>query len=345
MKQGIRIRMQGAALPILLVTTCLISACGGGSSGGGSSGGSSGGASSSSSSSSSSSASSSASSSSSSGAVVTTADVDCAYSENTLNATVGIASSASWGCAGTERTLSANGVPDHDIGTFPNAGNPNTLSAQSISWRTPLNPAETGADTAVKRTAFALNGVKFDPGTAQTCTSDCANNGKDNTGAWTIEALGQSYFAFGVDQNNAHVQPNGAYHYHGMPEEILKKAGNTGQTMTLIGWAADGFPVYARYDHADPTDASSAIKTMSSSWRLKTTPDAGRPATSIAPMGTFTQDYEYVAGLGDLDECNGRFGVTPEFPGGIYHYDITDDFPYVPRCAKGSVLQDEGANG
>ena len=27
-------------------------------------------------------------------------------------------------------------------------------------------------------------------------------------------------------------------------------------------------------------------------------------------MGAFTQDYEYVEGLGDLDQCNGRFGVT-----------------------------------
>ena len=31
------------------------------------------------------------------------------------------------------------------------------------------------------------------------------------------------------------------------------------------------------------------------------------------PMGAFTQDYEYIAGSGDLDECNGRFGVTLNF--------------------------------
>ena len=54
-------------------------------------------------------------------------------------------------------------------------------------------------------------------------------------------------------------------------------------------------------------------------------------------MGTFTQDFEYVAGLGDLDECNGRFGVTPEFPNGIYHYYITDAFPYIQRCVKGTA--------
>ena len=52
---------------------------------------------------------------------------------------------------------------------------------------------------------------------------------------------------------------------------------------------------------------------------------------------TTTQDYEYVAGSGDLDECNGRFGVTPEFPNGIYHYYITDAFPYIQRCVKGTA--------
>jgi hypothetical protein len=53
-------------------------------------------------------------------------------------------------------------------------------------------------------------------------------------------------------------------------------------------------------------------------------------------MGSFVQDYEYVAGLGDLDQCNGRTGVTPEFPSGIYHYMITTTFPFVHRCVRGT---------
>ena len=52
-------------------------------------------------------------------------------------------------------------------------------------------------------------------------------------------------------------------------------------------------------------------------------------------MGAFTQDFEYEEGYGDLDECNGRVGVTPEFPEGIYYYVVTDDFPYFTRCLKG----------
>jgi hypothetical protein len=52
--------------------------------------------------------------------------------------------------------------------------------------------------------------------------------------------------------------------------------------------------------------------------------------------GTFVQDWEFVAGSGDLDECNGRFGPTPEFPDGIYHYYLTDAFPFIPRQWAGT---------
>jgi hypothetical protein len=31
-------------------------------------------------------------------------------------------------------------------------------------------------------------------------------------------------------------------------------------------------------------------------------------------------DWEYVHEMGDLDQCNGMFGPTPEYPDGIYHY-------------------------
>jgi hypothetical protein len=107
--------------------------------------------------------------------------------------------------------------------------------------------------------------------------------------------------------------------------------------MTLIGWAVDGFPIYARFGYSAAADANSPLKLVQSSYRLKVVPDANRPATSLFPMGTFQQDYEYLAGLGDLDECNGRTGVTPEFPNGIYHYYATDAYPYLQRCVKGRL--------
>jgi hypothetical protein len=121
-----------------------------------------------------------------------------------------------------------------------------------------------------------------------------------------------------------------------MPEGFIKKLG-MGQAMTLVGWAADGFPIYARYGYSVAADATSALKVVKSSYRIKAAPDANRPATGLYAMGTFLQDYEYVAGLGDLDECNGRTGVTPEFPKGTYHYYATETFPYLQRCVKGQL--------
>jgi hypothetical protein len=180
--------------------------------------------------------------------------------------------------------------------------------------------------------------VKTDPGTGGSCddTGTVCSLG-DNSGTWSIEALTQSYFKFGTDSNNAHVQPGGTYHYHGMPEGLIKKLGGSSAKMTLIGWAADGFPVYARYGHTVATDASSPLKVMTGSYQLVANVSATRPATSTYALGTFRQDWEYVAGSGDLDECNGRTGVTPEFPNGIYHYYATDTYPFLQRCVKGAV--------
>ncbi|MED5420842.1 MAG: YHYH protein, partial [Pseudomonadota bacterium] len=45
--------------------------------------------------------------------------------------------------------------------------------------------------------------------------------------------------------------------------------------------------------------------------------------------GTFRDDYEYVPGAGDLDECN---GMTVD---GVYGYYITDAFPYIVACFRG----------
>ena len=150
--------------------------------------------------------------------------------------------------------------------------------------------------------------------------------------------------------NHAHVQPNGEYHYHGMPELLIDFLGDN-NGMTIVGWASDGFPVYARYGYLNANDSSSEVIALKSSYRLKSIPDNNRPSklTSIIgpggennlniniSMGAFTQDYEFVDGLGDLDKCNGRFGVTPEFPDGIYYYVVTDNFPFFTRCLKGDI--------
>ena len=273
-----------------------------------------------------------------------TAGVLCDYASSFFNSSpsVNATATAHWSCSSTQRSLVANGLPDHAVGTFPNPENPNTIAAQIIAVSTSLTPKKTAVNTTFGpgggKPGIALNGIVFDPGTAGTCdnSGNSCSPGGAPVGTWTMEALGQSSFRFGTDINNAHVQPGGVYHYHGVPEGLVTKL-NKGAAMSLIGWAADGFPIYARYGYTTATDANSAIKVLSSSFRLKTVPDTNRPATSMYAMGAFTQDYEYVVGLGDLDECNGRTGVTPEFPNGIYHYVATDTFPHLQRCVKGSL--------
>ena len=280
---------------------------------------------------------------SSSPASSSTAGVECMYSYAAFNnsPSVNKTSTADWICD-TRRRLTANGLPDHDVGTFPNANNPNTISEQSISEVFTLEPVATTNVTELGGprgvVGYVLNGVKIDAGTAGTCSDSASCSlAPPMQGSWSIEALGQNVFDFGDDNNHAHVQPNGSYHYHGIPEGFLTKL-NKGQAMTLVAWAADGFPIYARYGFQDPMDASSEIVIIESSYRLKSTPDPNRPSTSNYPMGTFTQDYEYAVGSGsNLDECNGRMGVTPEFPEGIYHYYATDNFPFLQRCVKGAL--------
>jgi len=263
----------------------------------------------------------------------------------------------SWTSNGSQRILSGNGIPNHEVVTFPNNNNPNTIREINVNKRFTLCPeiiSESGLEIVgpALAIAYAINSVKFDPGTAGRCNDLGECSLAQGQGNWNIEALGHDTFNFGDDMNHAHVQPNGAYHYHGMPELLVDFLGDN-QGMTLVGWASDGFPVYARYGYSNTNDSNSTIKSLIPSYRLKLQPDSNRPMvlTSLAggpgqgntspntpiAMGAFTQDYEYVEGLGDLDQCNGRFGVTPEFPSGIYYYVVTDDFPFFTRCLKGNV--------
>ena len=263
----------------------------------------------------------------------------------------------SWKENGSSRILEGNGIPNHEVGTFPNSGNPNTIRAQNVSENFTLYPSIESEDGVAVggpagAIAYAINSVKFDPATAGRCNDSGRCSLAQGQGRWNIEALGHNTFDFGDDMNHAHVQPNGAYHYHGMPELLLDLLGQD-QSITLVGWAADGFPVYARYGYKEASDSTSGIKIIETSWKLKSSPDAGRPSTltqlvggpgqgTTAPnipiaMGAFTQDFEYIEGSGDLDQCNGRVGVTPEFPKGIYYYMVTDDFPYFSRCLKGDL--------
>lgn len=220
---------------------------------------------------------------------------------------------------GGTRVIKANGVPDHAIGQFPGPGCPNAVSAQSYTFRMPLHPKTNASFTQIKQQAIgvAINGVPFDPGTAEYWKND-------RTSIWHIEALGGSK-SLGLDQNHAHVQPSGAYHYHGTPTGLIEKLAGENGKMVLLGYGADGFPIYEQ------------TAENKSSYQLK---KGTRPSGTAGPGGTYdgtyTVDYEFVAGSGDLDEANGRSGVTPEYPEGTYYYVATAEFPFYPRMMKGT---------
>lgn len=229
--------------------------------------------------------------------------------------------------SGDFRTIESNGIPGHPTGAFPNPNNPNSISPQRYRYRVAMHPIAAESATPVRMNCFgvALNGVPFDPAAAEWFD-------RDPQSGWQYEPL-SGFLNLGVDENNAHVQPNGAYHYHGAPTGLIDALDHH-QGMILVGYAADGFPVYALYGYERADDAGSAVVPMQSSYRLKrgTRPDGpGGPHD-----GTFVEDWEYLAGAGDLDECNGRYGVTPEFQQGTYYYVVTPEFPFVPRRWRGT---------
>lgn len=219
---------------------------------------------------------------------------------------------------GGYRIIEANGIPDHSHGKFPNRGNPNTIRAQKYLFRMPLNPRESTKATPVTRMLFgvALNGVPFDPGTAEYWNDD-------RSSGWRYEAL-SGKINLGIDKSNAHVQPSGAYHYHALPLGLISKLGGSGKVLQ-VGWAADGFAIYAEFCVAGEVRPS---------YRLKkgTRPNGPRGKYD----GTFVQDYEFVPGAGDLDECNGHVAPTPENPKEVYHYHLTEAYPFVPRFFRGT---------
>ena len=233
---------------------------------------------------------------------------------------------------GDDRVIRSNGIPNHKTGTFPNRGNPNRISAQKHEYRVPARPKVVDKITPMHgEFGVAINGVPFDPGAAEFYAGEPS---------WQYEPLSGA-IALGIDVSHAHVQPTGKYHYHGLPTGLIDSVRvESGKHSPLVGWAADGFPMYAVYGYSDPNDASSRVQKLTSSYQLKEGNRPGGNAPDGKYDGTFVRDYEYVAGSGDLDECNGRQCVTPEFPEGTYAYFMTEEWPVVPRNYHGTPSND-----
>ena len=275
--------------------------------------------------------------------------------------------SANWSYARTK------GIPAYITGPFLD-GNPSIATNQNAIFKFPLNPVQntgtptntTGGDIGVFINGVALfdyrDGVSWKNSTGALCGGPimpaCTGDGVWNRDAVVAERAG-------FDCAKGH-PAMGNYHHHQNPSafnldlNVISNVCNlyvadglyvidSTQHSPLIGFAFDGFPIYGAYGYLN-VNGTGGIVRMKSSYHLRnittrtqyadgSTVTAGPPVSGTYPLGYFREDYEYIttspATPDYLDEHNGRFCVTPEYPLGIYCYFATVDsnwnstYPYV----------------
>jgi len=134
---------------------------------------------------------------------------------------------------------------------------------------------------------------------------------------------------------------NGNYHYHGYPNCLADEIGDDAPLTanpshsSILGWSFDGFPIYGPWGYSDPFDTSSNIINVRSGYACSNSVDC-----------TDHTNWSWSESNGELDECNGRWGKTPEFPEGIYYFVFTVKeenghihFPGVPYCTGTASTQ------
>lgn len=131
----------------------------------------------------------------------------------------------------------------------------------------------------------------------------------------------------------------------------------------ILGWSPDGYPIYGPYGYGSAMDATGTVRRMvggyvkrdgtngttnlTSAGRVSlpkwaadvqarsqtlSASQYGPAVSSTYVVGYYQEDYDYLGDLGktqgtdfDLDRCNGRTCVTPEYPNGTYAYFVTID--------------------
>jgi len=253
-----------------------------------------------------------------------------------------------------KRNIYSNGYPNHDY-----CYNPNNQPTQSYHYfRVDILPQLTNEITSVvhnngrpaRHFGVALNGVFLSPAPGPPFIYTNKNTGEFNWD-WVFEPTNNQGDGVGqvqLDCATAHTNASG-YHYHGEMYQHLETeipgltSATTVSEVYQVGWASDGFPIVYKFG----PDANGQMRELLPSFRLKS---GERPGDGIvAPCGPYTGkytvDYEYVNGLGDLDECNGiAADLTIKTALGTesfsYYYVVTSSFPQIGRCLKGNTSQD-----
>lgn len=246
----------------------------------------------------------------------------------------------------TDVYVKANGLANYTMGPF--MMNPNVPASQNYTFKITRTPAEeTGTKSTVPivgAIGVAVNGVVlYGYGDARSYSSAQNSNVGSGDGNWFSDAWVSEGETMDVS-GSGHPDSRGVYHYHATPYTLYDETGSTHSP--IIAYALDGYPIYGPFGYAKPRDPSSPIVRMYSGYELRniTTRDilpdgttsipAGPDVSPSFPLGTYIEDYEFT-GNGKLDQYNGRFCVTPEYPAGTYAYFITTDnagspaFPYI----------------
>ncbi|MBT6175931.1 MAG: YHYH protein [Deltaproteobacteria bacterium] len=223
--------------------------------------------------------------------------------------------------------VEGNGIPHY---TFVQT-TPNALTAANHAYQIPLNPQVADASTDIPLLGFvgvAVNGAPFfgpnEGGIPQAEQFGDPVYNNDNSAA---AADGSGTLMDGCLGHTAN-----EYHYHALldicltPESLNEdpwflSERDTTLPSPIVGYAADGFPVYGRYGCLDE-DCAEVVE-FKSSWDM-----TGDPTTFAWDAYTFNQknDEQY------LDRCNGRIG-----PDGTYRYHETAGFPYILGCFTGTA--------
>jgi len=230
--------------------------------------------------------------------------------------------------------FTSNSIPNHNFNDGDSAF-VNQTQEVTETFEITTSPSVANSTTSLtlqRDNAIMLNGVKLDllaAGCYGVSDGKTGCNDSDTNKAWRYDPMSPTN-NFGTDIHNAHTQPDGAYHYHGNPNALFDQAKPATES-PVIGFAADGYPIYGSYILED-----GIVRKVTSSYILKSgnRKKKGNESSGDFPEGTyngeFIDDYKYVEGQGDLDQCN---GMTHN---GVYGYYVTDSYPWVLNCFKGT---------
>ena len=256
-------------------------------------------------------------------------------SVNDVNNSQAFESGVLIGDEGEVCSITSNAIPNHDFNDEGAHFGGQVAEVVQV-FSVPKEPQKADSVTYLSQrvtNAIMLNGVVLDmiaagcyqPDNPAADPDGNVNIGCDDNEPWLLDPL-STVHKFGADSHNAHVQPGGLYHYHGNPNAMFDDSpGPHGSP--VIGFAADGFPIYGSYFFDRKTGS---VRKALSGYTVK---EGLRPSDPSSPGGSYTglyvNDYEYTAS-GDLDECNGM-SVR-----GQYGYYVTDNYPWVMKCFVGT---------